>query len=185
MGGRWGLGLCGIRLGETMTAPNKEKETALTAEKLRHYFSYDSDTGVFTRRRLPNKAYLSEGSIAGNLDETTGYIRITIGRRSYRAHRLAWLYVHGRWPAAFIDHVNGDRSDNRLVNLREATTSQNTGREALRKGAKGSYRQPNGRWFSTITFENKCFHLGTYATAEEAAAAYVAKARELRGQFAE
>ena len=94
----------------------------LTAEFVRTLFDYNSETGVFTRRVSRGKS--PAGSIAGSCG-SDGYIRIGIDGRSYRAHRLAWLYVNGFWPTSQIDHVNCIRTDNRASNLREATHGEN------------------------------------------------------------
>lgn len=65
------------------------------------------------------------GSVAGHSDRSRGYVDIRIDAKKYKAHRLAWLYVHGRWPEKLIDHINGVKTDNRLINLREASAAEN------------------------------------------------------------
>src|SRR5687768_4110898 len=105
----------------------------LTAERLRELLDYDPDTGVFRWKTRPVRAeYLRTdrawnsrfaGRPAGTL--VKGYVCILIYRRSYRAHRLAWLYVHGEWPRNELDHEHGNRADNRIEKLRSATRGQN------------------------------------------------------------
>jgi HNH endonuclease len=92
------------------------KQTKLTAERLRERLHYDAETGVFTRRVGSSNA--RAGDVAGSV-HSTGYVRISIDGGKYTAHCLAWFYVHGVWPSDQIDHINRNRSDNRIANLRE------------------------------------------------------------------
>ena len=112
---------------------------------------------------------------------------MTVDRIVYRAHRLIWLMYHGQWPPQEIDHINGDRADNRIVNLRLATASQNRANSKVYKtnrcGFKGVARTPYGRWVARIHFE-KTKYLGTFDTPEEAHAAYVRAAQAAHGIFA-
>jgi hypothetical protein len=94
----------------------------LTAERLRELVDYDPETGKFTWTR--NRAYKALGGTAAGYLNTNGYARITIDSVSHAAHRLAWLHVYGEWPKASIDHINRNRQDNRIANLREATQSE-------------------------------------------------------------
>ena len=148
---------------------------------------YDPETGNFTWKRAGNNR-ISVGQTAGHLN-LCGYIKITIGRRQYAAHRLAWLAIYGTWPNKLIDHINGDRSDNRIVNLRLATAAQNiqNARSYARKtpnGLKGtSYDPRSGKWYAVVTVDKRRLHLGTFATSEDANAAYCAAAKQHFGQF--
>ena len=90
--------------------------TELTAARLRKMLHYDPETGVFTR--------LWTGNVTGCPD-AKGYLRIAADGRSYRAHRLAVLYMTGAWPSEQIDHINQVRTDNRWSNLRPATNGEN------------------------------------------------------------
>jgi HNH endonuclease/AP2 domain len=137
------------------------------------------------RIRPPGR--ISAGNIAG-AKKAGDYIRISIDGRQHLAHRLAWLYVHGRWPAALIDHINGNPADNRIANLREASRSQNQANSGLRlgnrSGLKGISRKPYGTWSAQIFYQGTKHYLGTFATPEEAHAAYREAARRLFGEFA-
>ena len=99
-------------------AKNLPKRKPPTAERVRATFDYDPDTGIFTRlveaRSGRGGGHLSAsiGDVAGH-QRRDGYIAIKIDRIAYKAHRLAWLHVHGEWPPNEIDHINGDRGDNR------------------------------------------------------------------------
>jgi hypothetical protein len=97
----------------------------LTAERLRELLDYDPETGRFIwRKDHPTAKHIKAGSVAGTKNGR-GYWVIGVAGAKYVAHRLAWLYVTGEWPAHLVDHENGDRLDNRFANLREATDSQN------------------------------------------------------------
>ena len=153
----------------------------LTAVRLRELLSYDPETGIFRWRNPQGK----RRAIAGS-PEPRGYVRIAIDRRLYRAHRLAFLYMIGEWPSQ-IDHCNGNPADNRWVNLRLATRSENaangcTPRNNLLglRGVTRAYRKFHAR----ITHKKRRIDLGLYATREEAAAAYRGAARALFGKFA-
>jgi HNH endonuclease/AP2 domain len=125
--------------------------------------------------------------VAGLLDGD-GYRRITIKGRIYQAHQLAWLYMTGKWCSRVIDHRDGDPSNNRWANLRRATISQNNANRRIHRnnkcGFKGVVRNHIGRWCAAIYKDGRRYHLGSFATPEEAHAAYVAAARKLFGEFA-
>jgi hypothetical protein len=154
----------------------------LTVERLREVLTYSPRSGFFRWRRPGRRVRV--GDVAGSVDGR-GYRKITIDRQTYPAHHLAWFYTTGSWPSQQLDHRNGDRADDRLANIREATRQENdrNRRCVNRWGLKGIYRQ-HGRWCSRIKFGGRSMHLGMFDTAEEAHAAYCAAAREHFGQFA-
>lgn len=128
------------------------------------------------------------GSIAGCV-APSGYVLINIDGRLFRAHRLAWFYVYGEWPVADVDHINRGRADNRIVNLREASRSQNLANkrcdERNKSGSKGvSWDKERGLWAAFIKKDKKSRFLGRYKTKQEASAAYWQAATTLFGQFA-
>ena len=101
------------------------KEALLTAEYLRKILDYNPKTGEFHWK--VNRGFVSSGSKAGRLSKY-GYLRINISKKEYKAHRLAWLYYYGEWPKNenyYIDHINGNKADNRICNLRVVTKSDN------------------------------------------------------------
>jgi HNH endonuclease/AP2 domain-containing protein len=160
-------------------------ETLVTAERLRSLLEYAPETGLFYWRRTVGAAYA--GRPAGASRASSGYPLICIDRRRYYAHRLAWLYVHGRHPQGVIDHINGDLADNRIANLRECSPSENA-RNMLRSvpsrsGIKGVLRRGN-RWRARIHADGRCHWLGSYPTRKQAAAAYDEAAQRLHGEFA-
>lgn len=157
----------------------------LTADRLRELLDYDPLTGVFTRR-MGIKGHAIDDPV-GFYNQ--GYHCAWIDGRPYRCHRMAWLYVYGRWPVAQLDHINGIRDDNRLANLREATNAEN-GRNSKRKkhnksGFKGvSWHTPTRKWVAQIMFNKQYKYLGLYLTPEEAHQAYVEAAKKLHGEYA-
>ena len=95
----------------------------LTQERLKEVLNYDPETGVFTwARKGPGVAF---GKRAGSFT-SEGYRRVTIDKKEYRAARLAWLYVYGEWPSEVVDHINRDRSDDRIRNLRDVPARVNS-----------------------------------------------------------
>jgi hypothetical protein len=96
----------------------RAKRTILTAALVRELLDYDPKTGVFRWRSTTRKGEQA-GSVAGSL-QSDGIWRILVNGREYNAHRLAWLHVYGKWPPLVLNHINGDKADNRIANLREA-----------------------------------------------------------------
>jgi hypothetical protein len=148
----------------------------LTAERLREYLSYDSETGVFSKR----------GKSVGFLVPPKNYMRIYVDKRQWLAHRLAWLYVHGVWPAGQIDHINGIKIDNRIANLRCVSPAENM-QNILR--AK-SYNKSSGllgvtwaerekKWKAQISVGGISRHLGYADTPDAAHEIYLESKRKL------
>lgn len=142
---------------------------------LRESLSYDIVTGIFKRAKTtsPKSKY---GSIAG-YKNTAGYIVIRVNSRPYYAHRLAWLYHYGRLPSSEIDHVNGDKSDNRISNLRLCDKYQNQCNREHCKNAKikmkgVDFMKSKGKFRARIRVRGKDIHLGLFSSAEEAKRAY-------------
>lgn len=148
--------------------------------------SYDSVTGLFTGLRQRSPSALA-GRQAGSPTKK-GYIAITVRGKKFLAHRLAWFFVFREWPEHQIDHVNGVKSDNRIVNLREASASDNQcNRPAQRNnqaGVKGLYFETRrGKWRVRVSRERKEHHVGYFATKEEAYEAWKQAAGNLHGEF--
>jgi hypothetical protein len=155
----------------------------LTAERLRELLEYDPETGVFTRKTdiiLRNGLCVARaGDIAGYVSQ--GYRLCSVDSRVYKTHRLAWLYVYGEWPHQNIDHINGDRTDNRIANLRDVSQLVNTQNQRKGYGVSGligAHKCAKG-WQSAIRSEGRLINLGTYHTPEEAHAVYVEAKRRL------
>lgn len=170
-----------------MVAPSSENMAALSCELVRERLDYDPETGLF-RWRIDFGPKIMAGRLAGSLSKSRGYICIGINKRPYMAHRLAWLYVHGEWPREYIDHIDGDRANNRLSNLREATHVENQQNRKICRtntsGLKGiAFDRNRGKWTAQITVNGKRVSLGRFNDPMEAHAAYTAAAARLFGEF--
>jgi hypothetical protein len=153
---------------------------------LAELLSYNKETGLFTWRK-PGKGRRASKSIAG-CQRPDGYYRISINKKLYYAHRLAWLYVYGRWPTQHIDHINGDPSDNRIDNLREADPHQNGGNKKIQKssgtGVKGvCFDKRRNNYVAYISPGGKRKTLGQFPTIEEAKTARTIAAQAFYGEF--
>jgi hypothetical protein len=160
-----------------------ESKLRLSAERLRDLLEYAPETGLFYwRKRRGNMAAESE---AGGFHKR-GYRAIRIDGAHHLAHRLAWLYVHGKHPSEEIDHRNGDPADNRIANLCECSHAQNArnvGRRRNRSGFKG-VSQRGSKWIAQIGVNGRTIYLGLFATPQKAADAYDAAAYVYHGEFA-
>lgn len=160
-----------------------------TAERVRGLLDYDQITGILRWRC--NVANVKAGSVAGCAKRT--YVAISIDDVVYRAHQIIWLWMTGEWPQSFIDHEDTNKQNNAWLNLRQATKSQNMANRGPQKnsssGLKGAHRYRAGDkygkpWAGHIQVNGRGLHLGHFATAEEAHAAYVVAAKQHFGEFA-
>jgi hypothetical protein len=153
---------------------------ALTAERLRQLVHYDSNTGHFTHA-APRKK-IRVGERAGTLDRDSGYVLLTIDRRHYYGHRLAFLYMTGAWPVFMVDHKDGNRANNVYENLRDAPrviNQQNLrgASKASSSGLLGAFKK-RAKWESRIKIFGETLRLGIFDTPEAAHAAYLVAKRK-------
>lgn len=148
----------------------------LSAQQVRELFEYSPETGALTWRVTPRRSKLKPGDKAGCV-APDGYIVVGINSGHYKAHRLAWLHTHGEWPAHHLDHINGDRTDNRLCNLRAACGSMNAhnvhGASKRSKSGLLGVRKYGKKWRSAIMIDGRVQHLGTFETPEKAHETYL------------
>jgi hypothetical protein len=157
-------------------------EHNLTPKILRETLDYDAVTGNLTYRALgPLKR--RAGRIAGSIDQQ-GYRRIFIAGKLRAAHRLVWLHAYGDWPRGDIDHIDGDRHNNRLCNLRDVSRAVNIqnqwrAKATNRTGFLGcSLHEKSGKFRASIRINGRLKHLGIFESAESAHEAYRAAKRE-------
>jgi hypothetical protein len=146
----------------------------LTNERLKELVSYDKETGNFFR--LVSVANIKSGLVIAK-PAKNGYVRMHIDGHLYYLHRLAWFYEHNEWPIA-IDHIDGNKLNNKIVNLRCATYGQNLQNISIKtkamSGFKGAYFHPKTKnWQAKIMIDGKTKSLGYYKTPEEAHQAYI------------
>lgn len=157
------------------------QNNSISAELVRNLFNYSEDSGIFTRK-IKTGRNTHAGQIIGSYD-MHGYLTTRINRVSYKLHRLAWLYVTGEMPSGDIDHINGDRTDNRFCNLRDVPRLRNlqnriSPNKLKKSGLPLGVFQDKSRFEAAISVNNKKISLGRFDTPEQASAAYLsAKAK--------
>jgi hypothetical protein len=177
---------------QTLLGRYESKQAGITRKIVCDRLEYCPDTGIFIWRRrtgatsgvaLWNSRYA--GTVAGTVNRA-GYRLINISGKPTFAHRLAWLVVKGQWPEGELDHINNQRDDNRIANLRRASRSQNCANTTLYRnnssGRRGVSREGN-KWVARVRRNGKSFRLGLFETTEAAALAYEQASRAAHGEF--
>lgn len=155
----------------------------MRVEYLKSILDYNSYTGTFVWKVYKSSRAVI-GSIAGTFNPD-GYLIIKIDGKNYRSHHLAWLYTHGIWPSDILDHINGERADNRIINLREATIQLNAQNQrnpviTNKCGLIGvRFRKDAGKFTAQIKLNGKTKHIGYFTDKNDAHAAYILAKREL------
>lgn len=169
--------ICNLELGRRASQiRNKD----LTQDDLKAHLTYNPETGVFQNKNGTTVGYLCKD----------GYIQINLLDGSQRkAHRLAWLYMTGEFPNGILDHIDGDRTNNKWDNLREVTYSQNSMNSRFRKnntsGYKGvSFDKKYQKYEAYIWKQNKKTNLGYFDSPEDAHAAYAKASEIIHGEYA-
>jgi len=158
----------------------------LTYGRLRELVEYFPETGVFVHKITRGRAVA--GEVAG-VKRKDGYILLCLDNEKILAHRVAWFYMNGEWPAEVIDHINGNPRDNRIANLRPATYWQNSANSGLRStnksGFKGvSWVKEKKKWTARLMVNSRFHNLGYFDSKEEAGLAYKAAIATHAGEFA-
>lgn len=158
------------------------KKMQITADKLRQLLDYDPATGIFTHR--VKHGFPLPGVVAG-CKNNAGYTVINVLKTIHLAHRLAWFHFYGGQPLHCIDHINGNRVDNRIENLRDIPKAQNHQNlkgpiSTSTTGYLGvSYSKRRGAFIAQIALNQRRVYLGQFKTAEDASAAYLSAKRKL------
>lgn len=161
---------------------------------LKEWVHYEPETGVFIKLKTGSHPLGHGSSWQAKVGKPTGsvnagYVEITVDAKRYRAHRLAWLYMTGEWPKHMIDHINLDGTDNRWLNLRAATHSQNLANVDYKRGVsgvRGVHRQGKKWGAMIIEWDSEGKRHRRYArfdTVEEAAAYRLTMAKQHWGEF--
>jgi hypothetical protein len=166
-----------------MEDTNCTNDSHLTVDRLREVLAYDIKTGAFTW--LVSSATKKVGSVAGGVKKT-GYRFIQIDGRQYREHRLAWLYVNEAWPKNHIDHIDGNRANNKISNLRDVDDSTNSQNQRASQCSNKStgilgvcFHKTKKKFHAQIKRHGKRIHLGYFDNAQDAHNAYLAAKRQL------
>lgn len=148
------------------------KEQVVSPDHVRAVLNYDPLTGEFVWRK--------NGKVAG-CSHNMGYKNIRIGQHLFLSHRLAWAYVYGTWPEFQIDHINKDRADNRIANLRPCTNAQNAQNMGAHSDSNSPHvgvcrvsRPTSKPWLAQIGVNGRSVRIGQFATESEAVAARAA-----------
>ena len=156
------------------------RDSKLSLERLRQVLRYEPETGIFYWiQRDTQKDKIGKNA---SIIRSHGYLNICIDSQYYYTHRLAWFYAHGEWPK-IIDHINGDRTDNRIVNLRSVDQRCNVQnvvkpRKHNKSQVLGAVKSKYG-FYVRLQHNKKQIYLGHYKTAEEAHNVYLKAKRQL------
>ena len=147
----------------------------MSIEELKEYFKYEPATGkLFWNKRPSNRIVI--GSEVGNYNDQ-GYRVCRFKGKVLRVHRIVWAVANGEHPAEFIDHINGDKGDNRLANLRVVSNAENLQNTKNSKGY--TYHRKLNKWMAKIVVNKKHKYLGVFNTEHEAHEAYLKAKEEL------
>jgi len=151
----------------------------ITQEYLKSIITYNPDTGIFVRKNGRIPKYVGKN----------GYMQISIQYKKYYLHRLAWLYMYGFMPEKEIDHINGNKSDNRICNLREATRTQNRHNTKVSKRNKSGHKNislhTTSKLWRVVMYKNGTTVVNKYFKEIDDAIDFSKKMRkEIYGNFA-
>ena len=176
-------------------------EKQFTPDIVQRLISYDPETGKMIWEKRPESMFAASGSHTAahrcaiwnaknagrpalEIRMPQGYLQGAIGGHKVYAHRVAWAIAKGEWPKKHVDHINGDKSDNRIANLRDVSVSMNLHNRPAQKnsqsGVKGvCWDKAKGMWLAQICVNKKNHHLGHFASIGDASSAYKAASQRL------
>ena len=156
-----------------------------SSAELHNLFSYDSATGLLYWKSDRANGKVKAGSLASKLQSNSGYLIVSINSSYFFAHRIVWQMFKGNIPE-LIDHIDGNKENNMLSNLREATKQSNSANRNLNSNSSTGYRgvtKIKSRYRATIGFKGTRYDLGMFDTALDAHLTYESKSKELRKDF--
>lgn len=169
---------------------DRRERRDFTVDEVLEKLSYDPNSGEF-RWKVRIMCYgggKKPGDIAGTKKD--GYVHLNIFGKQYRAHHLAWFVCHGQWPpeGVDVDHIDRDRSNNSISNLRLASRAENNLNSSRVKDTKSGFRgvaPARNKWLARIKMDGKDKHLGVFERKEDAIAARIAAEKTFYPEFAE
>lgn len=152
----------------------RKKPPEITQSRAQELFYYDPETGVLTRRKTAGNS--GKGAMVLT-KSSAGYLRVLVDWHRYYVHQVIWVYVHGEWPNGQIDHIDNDRTNNRIKNLRVCNASANClnqrkPRTNNKLGLHGVHELPSGKYRAQCQVQGKKINLGLFEDKHSAAAAY-------------
>ena len=159
----------------------------LTLERVSELFEYSYSSGNLIRKKSTS-ANARKGNIAGYFN-LAGYRKTSIDGFQYYNHRLVWLLVNGRWPTKQIDHINGNKGDNRIENLREASLSENSQNRSKQSNCSSGekciwWKLDRQRYRVRVGVSGKYHHIGYFKNIQDAVTARDKAIKKLHGKFA-
>lgn len=150
---------------------DEESTNLVDIERAKKILDYDQDTGVFRWKAKVNRRIIP-GSVAGT-EHCMGYICLSVDKKRVLAHRLAWMFVYGEEPKNCLDHINRNKKDNRISNLREVSRAENNQNQSIstrnKSGAPGvGWDKRVGKWRAWININKRQIWLGYFELKEEA-----------------
>ena len=163
-------------------------ERKLIPDEVRDHFSYCKDTGRITRITNPSRGPRTAGKLVDEGTCARGYRRVRLAGNPMTAHRVAWFLYHGEQPPKYIDHINGDRTDNRIENLRKACHHTNLANAKIssrnKTGVKGvSWNKSGGKWMAKVDFKGTSYVAGYFDDIDEAEQAARSLRQSIHGEF--
>ena len=143
----------------------------ITQLQLKEILHYNPETGIFIWK--VNKSRRAKTGMRAGSKHTTGDVRIFINGKSYKAHRVAWLYVYGNFPGNKIDHQNGIKDDNKISKLKDVSHTENMKNHPVHKNSKSgfigvSWHKKTGKWQADISVNKKTIYLGIFSNISDA-----------------
>lgn len=165
----------------------KRKHSFPSKQELDELLLYEPESGLL-KWKITRSWNAKCGDIAGSLHKQSGYIQLSINNTNYHAHVLIWILMNGNFPETTIDHKNGNRKDNRFINLRLATRKQQSqNRMRQRNNSSGhigvSWSKIAKKWRAYITVDRRQIHLGLFLSQNDAILAYEKAATVLFNDF--